>query len=62
MNVNDFVKRFLCDNGIQEATGVTIKTKDGVTLSIHSDDHPFLNEDADKVAEVTPRQSAQGGN
>lgn len=62
MNVNEFVQKYMCEHGIEQATGVSIKFDDGRVIHIHSDDHPALSQPAEGIQSVTPRQSAQGGN
>lgn len=59
--VDDMIKKLFCDRGLQEAASVKVQFKSGQTITIHSDDHPALQRDADEVAEVTPQQTAQGG-
>ena len=60
-NMRDLIQRVFCERGLQEASSVEVKMKDGTTFSIHSDNHPALDRSADEVASVTPRQTAQGG-
>ena len=63
MNISEFIQNALCKGGISEATGVQLTFADGRKVTIHSDDHPVLNQPvtAGDEPKVTPVQSAQGG-
>lgn len=63
MTLEEFIQATLCKSGIAEATGVQVSFKDGRTLTIHSNDHPALQQPVTKADEPTvrPVQSAQGG-
>ena len=63
MTLDEHIKNILCKAGIQEAAGVEVTYKDGTKLTIHSDDHPALQQTVNVAAapEVRPVQSAQGG-
>lgn len=48
--------------GVQEVSGFTVRdTADGTCITIHSDDHPALDNEVTPTMTATPRQSAQGG-
>jgi hypothetical protein len=59
--MRDLIQEMLCSRGLQEAASVEVKTKDGLTFTIHSDNHPALDRSAEEVVSATPRQTAQGG-
>lgn len=63
MTLDEHIKNVLCKGGIQEATGVELTFKDGTKLTIHSDDHPALQQTVAPAEAPTVRavQSAQGG-
>ena len=59
--MRDFIQAMFCERGLQEASSVEVKLKDGSSITIHSDNHPALDRAADEVVSATPRQTAQGG-
>lgn len=59
--VGDLVQELLCKGGVQEAMSVEVKFNTGAVVTIHSDNHPVMNHDAEEVVSVTPKQSASAG-
>ena len=62
--LRELICQGLASNGVQQATAVKLSYPDGTSFTIHSDDHPALDQPIamGNAPKVEAAQSAQGGN
>lgn len=61
VTVRERIMKMLSEQGIEEAVGVTVQFRDGLSVTIHSDSHPALDRDAAEMATAAVTQTAEGG-